>query len=445
MISIPDNCKFIFEILHNAGYKCYAVGGCVRDSLMGRTPADWDFTTDASPAQVEKCFSQYKTLDIGKSFGTITVVNGKDSFEITTFRCDGEYIDSRHPDEVYFTSSVEEDLKRRDFTINSIAYSPQDGLVDPFDGYSDINKGIIRCTGESAIRFSEDAIRIIRCLRFASVLSFDIELQTRNAILSLADSLSKVHPSRIRKEFSGLLTGANAEKILREYRDVIAVIVPEIMPMFDLRQNNPHHQYDVWNHTLAALSNNKNSELLRLSVFFHDIGKPYMKTTDKKGVDHFKGHQQKSAELAKGILKRFSYPSSFISDVEMLIRYHDERFRNLRYDVKRMLGTMGEDLFIILLDIMYSDIMGQSEYRREEKLRYREEIIREAEKIIADRECCSISQLAINGNDLLSMGFSGIEIGEILDMLLDLVLKDEIDNNREELMKCVAIRFADNN
>lgn len=445
MIFIPDNCKFIFENLIAAGFKCYAVGGCVRDSLMGRTPADWDFTTDASPSQIESCFLNYKTLDIGKNFGTITVINGADSFEVTTFRCDGSYSDSRHPDSVTFASSVEEDLSRRDFTMNSIAYSPDEGLIDPFDGYSDIKNEIIRCTSEPFLRFQEDAIRIIRALRFASVLSFEIEEKTCSALISLADTLSKVHPYRIRKELNGLLLGDDAVQILNDFRDVIAVIIPEIKPMFDFKQNNPHHKYDVWLHTLNALKNTPATELHRLTVLFHDIGKPYMKTTDKKGIDHFKQHQQKSADVSKDILRRFGYSSALSSDVLLLIRYHDERFRELRYDVKRMLGILGERLFFILTDVMYSDIMGQSKYKRGEKLSYRDLIISSAKQIIADGECVSLKELAVNGNDLILLGFKGSRIGTVLNKLLDLVLRDLLSNTKEELLDYASkiVKIAD--
>ncbi len=437
MIKIPPKCNLIFEILINAGFQCYAVGGCVRDSIMGRIPSDWDFTTDALPSEIERCFSEYKTLDIGKEFGTITVIIGDDSFEITTFRCDGEYTDSRHPDSVIFTSSVIDDLSRRDFTMNSIAYSPVDGLVDPFNGVQDIENKIIRCTGKAAVRFNEDAIRMLRALRFASVLGFSFEESTRQAVFEYSYLLSNVHPSRMRKELSGLITGDNIHSVLSEYRDVLAVIIPEIKPMLDTGQNNPHHIYDVWNHTLQALKNSKNTEVHRLCVLFHDIGKPYLKTTDAKGVDHFKKHQLKSAEIAEKVLRRFCYPSDIVADVTLLIRYHDERFRNLRYDIKSMLKVLGERLFFVLTDIIYSDILGQSEYKRAEKLRHRELVISTAQQIIADGECYSLSMLCVNGSDLLKFGIKGKTVGCVLDELLNLVISDKAENKKEVLLSLV--------
>lgn len=434
VILIPEKCKVIFDVLINAGFQCFAVGGCVRDSLMGRVPSDWDFTTDASPFEIENCFSEYKTLNIGKEYGTITVIFGDDSFEITTFRRDGAYSDSRHPDSVTFTNSIIDDLSRRDFTMNSIAYSPADGLIDPFNGVLDIKNRIIRCTGEASVRFNEDAIRMLRALRFASVLGFTLEESTRHAIFDCAELLSNVHPSRMRKEFSGFLTGDYIFDIVSDYRDVLSVIIPEIKPMFNVTQNNPHHIYNVWDHTIEALKNSKNTEVHRLCVLFHDIGKPYLKTTDSKGIDHFKKHQNKSAEIAEIVLRRFCYPSDVVSDVTLLIKYHDERFRNLRYDIKRILGILGERLFWVLMDIIYSDISGQSDYKKEEKFLHRELVVKTAQQIITANECYSLSQLAVNGNDLVACGIKGKEVGRVLRELLNLVISDKAKNELEELL-----------
>lgn len=438
MVSIPEKCKFIFETLYKNGFMCYAVGGCVRDSLMGRIPLDWDFTTDAKPEEIEICFSDYKTVDIGKKYGTITVINKEDSFEITTFRCDGVYSDTRHPDAVTFATSINDDLSRRDFTMNSIAYSPKHGLVDPFGGVLDINNRIIRATGNAKERFEEDAIRILRGLRFASNLGFDFDDSTANALVSSSFLLSKVHPARLRKELSGLLTGGYVFDVLSKYRDTLAVIIPEIEPMFNTTQNNPHHIYDVWNHTIKALSNSKNTELVRLCVLLHDIGKPFLKTTDSVGVDHFKKHQLKSAEIATDILRRFGYPSKFISDVTMLVRYHDERFRNLRYDIKRLLNILGENLFFTLTDVISSDISAQSEYKREEKYSHLELVVKTAKEILDGGECFSLSQLSVNGNDLHVLGFQGKDIGLILNKLLDDVMRERVSNVKEPLLKRVC-------
>ncbi|MBQ4568844.1 MAG: CCA tRNA nucleotidyltransferase [Ruminococcus sp.] len=436
MINIPQKCKIIFEIFEKNGYECFAVGGCVRDALMGKVPADWDFTTNALPDDILRLFSEFKTIEVGKKYGTIAVVINNECFEITTYRVDGTYSDSRHPDYVQFSSSIEEDLSRRDFTINSMAYSCKAGLIDPFDGLNDIKNRIIRCTGEPKRRFCEDALRILRALRFSSVFQFKIEENTKNAIFECMEGLSLVHPNRLRKEFTGLLSG-NPQHILLEYRDVLAVIIPEIKPMFDLAQNNPHHCYDVWKHTVVALSHTAPSDILRLAVFFHDVGKPYVKTTDSLGIDHFKKHQFHSEKIANRVLSRFCYPKSLISDVCVLIRYHDERFRNLSVDIKRVMGAVTQRLFNELLLISYADIMAQSEYQKDKKLAYREKVLTEAKRIINDGECYSLSQLAINGDDLVSLGYRGKEIGIILNTLLKMVIKGTAENTKESLIKSI--------
>lgn len=436
MIKIPDKCNFIFEILENYGFECFAVGGCVRDALMGKEPFDWDFTTNASPEKILNCFSEYKTVEVGKKYGTITVVSDGMSYEITTYRVDGEYSDSRHPDSVTFSTSIIEDLRRRDFTINSIAFSPTRGLIDPFNGAEDIKKGIIRCTGVAQDRFSEDALRILRALRFAARLDFQIENQTKEAIFEFKDRLRFVHPNRLRKEITGILMG-KVQNVLFDYREVLAVVIPEIRPMFDLSQNNPHHCYDVWTHTVVALSHTLKNEVLRLAVFFHDIGKPYVKTTDDNGIDHFKKHQVYSEDIAQKVMERFCYPGTMISDVCTLVRYHDERFRNLTADIKRVLSKVTPRLFNDLLLVSYSDIMAQSEYKREDKLAHRDEVFKEADRIISENDCYSLSQLAVNGNDLIELGYKGQEIGLILSTLLKMVIKGTAENTKSSLIKSI--------
>lgn len=434
MIKIPDKCKLIFKILEENGYECYAVGGCVRDSIMGNEPHDWDFTTNALPDDICRCFSSYPTIDIGREYGTICVVIDSEPFEITTYRFDGVYSDSRHPDSVSFSRNLKEDLARRDFTINSIAYSESAGFVDHYNGIQDIKDKIIRCTGVANKRFSEDALRMLRAVRFAARLGFTIEDSTKEAMLTLKDNLQAVHPQRIRKELTGILMAENVSDILREYCDVIAVIIPEVKPMFDLEQNNPHHTYNVWEHTLNALKHTPSSELVRFAVFFHDIGKPSVKTTDDKGVDHFKKHQLESVQITRDILRRFGYPNKFINDVCLLIHHHDERFKLMDADIRRVLSDMGEALFWRLMDVSLADILSQSMYKREEKLFHREAVIKEAKAIIARGDCYTLSQLEVKGSDLISMGFKGEAIGHALNVLLRLVIKGKVQNSREELL-----------
>ncbi len=434
MINIPDKCKLIFNILEENGYECFAVGGCVRDSIMGNKPHDWDFTTNALPDDICRCFSDYTTIDIGREFGTICVVIDSEPFEITTYRFDGVYSDSRHPDSVSFSRNLTEDLARRDFTINSIAYSERTGFVDPYNGRQDIENKIIRCTGVAHKRFSEDALRMLRAVRFAARLGFTIENSTKEAMHTLKDNLRSVHPQRIRKELTGILMAENASEILREHRDVLAVIIPEIAPMFDLPQVNPHHTYDVWEHTLTALKNTPFDELVRFAVFFHDIGKPSVKTTDDKGIDHFKKHQLESAQMTRDILRRFGYPNKFNDKVCSLIHHHDERFRLMDADIRRVLSDIGEDLFWKLMDVSLADILSQSMYKREEKLAKREAVIKTAKEIIARGDCYTLSQLEVKGPDLISMGFKGEAIGHALHVLLRLVIKGKVTNSREELL-----------
>ena len=434
MINIPSKCRFVFEKLTNSGFKCFAVGGCVRDSIMGIEPKDWDFTTDATPDEISAVFKDFRLIEIGKKYGTICVVCGDDSFEITTFRRDGDYSDNRHPDCVHFSSDICDDLSRRDFTMNSIAYSDTLGFVDSFGGTDDIKNRLIRCTGEPAVRFQEDALRILRALRFASVLGFKIEKNTSEAIFACKDNLKSVHPHRMRKELSGLLMGKYAFNVLSEYSQVIAVIIPEILPMLDCIQNNPHHKYDVWHHTLHALNFAPADEIVRLSVFFHDIGKPHVKTTDVKGVDHFKLHQIKSTEIAHNVLSRFGYPAKTISDVKLLVRYHDERFRKQDESIKKILSIIGKDLIESLFVISECDLLAQSEYKHTEKINHLKFIKARTKSIIDKDECFSLSQLKIKGDDLLSIGYKGKEIGMVLSKLLRLVIKGKLDNNKIELI-----------
>lgn len=433
MIIIPDKCKFIFEKLEYKGFECFAVGGCVRDSLRGVEPQDWDFTTNATPDEILGVFCDYRTIDIGKRFGTICVVDKGIPFEITTYRTESGYSDSRHPDSVLFTADITKDLSRRDFTMNSIAYNPKQGLVDPFNGLEDIQNKIIRCTGEPLKRFCEDALRIIRALRFSSVLGFSVEDKTSDSLLKCKERLKDVHPHRIKKELIGLICGKYASSVLDEYRDVVTVIIPELKKMFDCTQNNPHHKFDVWHHTLKALEYSPDDELLKFSVFFHDIGKPYLKTTDEKGVDHFKKHPAKSAEITESVLKHFGFTQSFVKDVKSLVLFHDERFKKANEDIKRVLNILGEDLIFKLFEISYCDISAQSDYKKDEKLKFLERVRVETERIISNNECYSLKDLDISGRDLLKLGFKGEQIGVILENLLKSVIKGKLRNEYKQL------------
>lgn len=438
---IPDNIKFIFEKLENKGYECFAVGGCVRDSFMGITPDDWDFTTNATPDKIAECFSDYRLITVGSKFGTIGVIDKGKTYEITTFRADGEYNDSRHPDFVSFSDDIEDDLVRRDFTINSMAYNENRGLVDPFGGRKDIENRIIRCTGDPLKRFDEDAIRIMRALRFSSRLGFDIDKCTSDALIQKAKTLGVVHPQRLRKELSGLVMGKYAHKILRDYHSVVSVIIPEIKDSFNCEQNNPHHIFDVWNHTVKAFENADCDEEVRFCLLFHDLGKPKAKTIDSRGINHFKGHQQISAEIAERNLVRFGFPHTFVSNVVKLIRFHDERFKNGDSDIKRVLRELGEELFFKLMTVSRADILGQSEYKRDEKLLLISSVENRAREILDRNECYSLASLKVNGDDIHRLGFSGEIIGKILAYVLDAVISGDCLNEKDSLIKYIQKHF----
>lgn len=439
MSFIPKKCQFIIDILRKNGYECFAVGGCVRDTILGRVPSDWDFTTNAKPAEILDCFRDYRTIDVGKRFGTIAVVSNDEVYEITTYRIDGVYSDSRHPDEVIFSTTVEGDLARRDFTINSIAYSDESGFVDTLGGVADIERGVIRTTGDPDKRFSEDALRIIRAIRFSGKLGFVIEPDTKKAMFNNRGRLGEVHPQRIRKELSAILVSDKAGQLLNEYRDIFSVVIPEISAIFDLPQNNIHHKYDVWTHTVTAVNNIENTELLRLGMLFHDIGKAYTRTTDEMGTDHFKKHQVKSSEIAKDVLTRFAYPGEIVDKAVLLIRYHDERFYNMRADIKRVLSYIGAELFPLLIKMIRADYLAQSDVFMEEKLRHLKDVESEGKRIIEGGECYSLSQLKINGKDLRDLGYVGEKIGKMLNIILTGVIKEKLKNDRDELLK-FAIR-----
>lgn len=439
MSKILDECRFIFDKLEGNGYECFAVGGCVRDVLLGNTPNDIDFTTNALPDEILNCFREYKTFELGKKFGTISVLNNNRIYEITTYRIDGEYTDSRHPDKVEFSRNLKDDLLRRDFTINALAMDRDGNITDYYGGLDDLNNRIIKAVGNPYDRFGEDALRIFRAVRFSAKLGFTIESQTASACLSMAESLRNVHPQRIRDEFSSLVLANNAGEVISEYRDIISVIIPELAETFDFQQITAHHRYDVFTHTIKALSLSPQDLEIRLALLFHDVAKPQCHFADKAGISHFKGHPSAGAKIAKTILKRFSYPSALIEKVCYLIEYHDKRFEKPRPHIKRILAKIGEEGFEKLLVIQKCDALAQSEYLRDEKLRLIENVSAEYRRIISEEACIKLADLDINGNDLINLGFSGREIGKALDYLLQEVVYDRLINNKEVLIKAALI------
>lgn len=434
-LSLPKSVSFVIDTLENAGFECFAVGGCVRDSLSLREVNDWDFTTSATPNEIIECFCDYTTIDIGKDFGTICVVINGQNFEITTYRTDGDYTDSRHPDTVTFSKNLSDDLSRRDFTINAMAYNDRVGLVDEYGGLNDLNLGVIRCIGDADTRFNEDALRILRALRFASVFSYSIESNTSESILKNKDKLSLVSSERITKELTKLLCGKSVDFILRRYKDVIAVIIPEVSGMFNFNQNTPHHNKDLWRHTVSSVKNVEPLEVLRVAMLLHDIGKPMTAFTDKKGVSHFPNHQKLGAAMASAILKRLKFKNSFISTVSMLIENHDNRLECVGADIKRCMRDLGADNTRLLLSIQRADILAQSAYMRAQKLSTLDAVCAEFERILQSGECYSLDTLQVNGKDIIHLGVSSGElIGAILKELLNKVIDGEVKNEKESLL-----------
>ncbi len=438
--NIPAGVNFILDSISDSGYEAYLVGGCVRDYFLGKEPYDFDITTNAAPEKIIEIFEDKAyTVGTGIKHGTVTVIKDDISAEVTTYRIDGDYSDNRHPEAVKFSDRLEDDVLRRDFTVNSIAYSPKYGFRDYVGGVEDIKRGIIRCVGNPQIRFEEDALRILRALRFSSVLGFEIDGPTAEAIFEKAHLLGNISKERISLEFVKILCGKNAEKILMEYRDVLAVVLPDIRPMFDFEQHTPYHKYDVYTHSVKAVSSlDVEDKIVRVAAFFHDIGKPECFFTDENGVGHFYGHAQKSTEISDRVLKDLRFDNNFRTTVTELIKHHDAPIENEEKRIKRLLRNLGEEQFFRLLKLQRADNAAQSEIVRDRILRF-DSVEATAEKLLSEKTCFSLSDLCINGNDLIQMGIpQGRRIGFILNQLLDEVIENKTENNRVELLRRAA-------
>ena len=430
-IQLPEKVQYIIQALEEAGFEAYAVGGCVRDSILNRKPEDWDITTSAKPEQVKRIFR--RTVDTGIEHGTVTVLIGKDGFEVTTYRVDGLYEDGRHPKEVTFTSRLEEDLKRRDFTINAMAYNDDERLVDAFGGMRDLNYHLIRCVGDPKERFSEDALRILRAVRFSAQLAFPIEPETAEAIKSLAPNLEKISAERIQAELVKLLVSDHPERIQDACElGITKVVLPEWDDMVGVKQNTPHHKYDVAAHTVHALQNVKNDKVLRLTMLFHDMGKPVMKTTDENGRDHFKGHAIASEQIAKTVMKRLKFDNDTIRKVTKLVAYHDYRMEPTGANVRRAMHEIGVELFPYYLAVRLADTKAQSSYERRGKLENIIQIRELYRNALRNKECVTLKDLAVTGTDLINLGIApGKELGTLLNELLDIVIEDPAWNQKE--------------
>ena len=436
-IALPEKVSFIINTLMRAGYEAYAVGGCVRDVMLNRTPMDWDITTSAKPHEVKQLFGH--TIDTGILHGTVTVMLEQEGFEVTTYRIDGEYEDARHPKEVSFTSDLLEDLKRRDFTINAMAYNDAQGLVDAFDGVGDLKRGIIRCVGRATERFSEDALRMLRAVRFSAQLGFVLEEETRAAIVELAPNIAKVSAERIQMELVKLLTSNHPEEIRTAYETgLTAVFLPEFDRMMETAQNNPHHCYTVGEHTLMALQGVEADKVLRLTMLLHDVAKPVCHTTDENGIDHFYGHPQKGSEMARMILRRLKFDNDTTDRVSALVRWHDDNPELSPRSVRRAISRIGLERYPALFAVKRADTLAQSTYCREEKLTYLDAYEALYHEVMEKQQCLTIKQLAVTGSDLIEAGMQpGKEIGSVLKQLLELVLEAPELNTKEKLLKQV--------
>ncbi|MCI9082507.1 MAG: CCA tRNA nucleotidyltransferase [Lachnospiraceae bacterium] len=437
IIQLPGKVKYIIDTLIHAGYEAYAVGGCIRDSILGRVPGDWDITTSASPWQVKQLFS--KTVDTGIQHGTVTVMEGKEGFEVTTYRIDGEYEDQRHPREVIFTSSLLEDLKRRDFTINAMAYNEAEGLIDAFHGMEDIEKGVIRCVGNPVHRFDEDALRMMRAVRFAAQLGFTIEETTRTAILKRARSLAKISSERIQVELVKLLVSEHPEEMRTVYElGMSHVFLPEFDEMMQTPQNNRYHRHNVGEHSILAMQNIRNDKILRLTMLLHDVGKPVCRTVDENGIYHFYGHPAEGAKMAKTILRRLKFDNDTVRRVTNLIAWHDDRPSLREASVRRAIHRVGLEQYPALFEVKRADALAKNNYRRKEKLELIDLYESLYQEIMEKNQCLTLKDLAVNGTDMLELGLErGKEIGMALNRLLMHVLECPEDNNREILMNLV--------
>lgn len=435
-IKLPVDVRMIIDKIEKAGFSAYAVGGCVRDSLLQKEPQDWDICTNALPNDVLRIFADFHTFDAGIKHGTVSVVVNSVVYEITTFRIDGEYFDNRHPEKVEFTDDLVTDLSRRDFTVNAMAYSERTGLVDPFDGAYDLELMAIRCVGNPVQRFNEDALRIMRALRFASCYNMAIEKHTANAVFECRKLLHNIAAERITTEFNKLVCGESCEYILRRFRDVVAQFLPEITIMFGYEQHNIHHNKTLWRHITCAMTNIAPEPLLRVTMLLHDLGKPMACKRDPDGTAHFKGHQKFSAVMAERILERMKYPREFIDDCVTLITYHDVRFTGDKPQIRRLINKIGEENFRRLLKVQYADMLAQSMYKRDEKLRNYELTCKAFDEIVKNKDCFTLKQLEIDGHDLIKMGITdGRQIGYTLKKLLSLVMDDRLENTNSALMQ----------
>lgn len=432
---------WIIDTLEKAGHSAYLVGGCVRDKLLDFEAKDIDFATSALPSQVKSLFK--RTIDTGLKHGTVTVLaDDGQSFEVTTYRVDGDYTDSRRPDKVEFTDDIVQDLSRRDFTINAMAWNPATGLVDPFGGREDLEKKIVRTVGNPIKRFSEDALRMLRGVRFSATLGFDLDQNTKEAIKLCAAQINLISQERIRDELLKILLSPNPDyiKILREI-DLLKHILPEVDKCFSVPQQNPWHLYDVGTHTLKVLANVPPTKNLRLSALFHDLGKAGTRTRDSMGIDHFYNHQKLSRDITSAVLHRLKFDNKTISTVCRIVEVHDWAIPINIKQVRRYMSRLGVEGFLSYLAIRRADCMGQNLERSNREIKKLDALTPLVENVISEKQCTKLSDLAINGRDIKNLGFEGPQIGKILKFLLNLVIDHPEKNNPKDLLSLISSHF----
>ena len=433
-INIPDDPKYLMELLISSGYEAYVVGGCVRDAFLGEVPHDWDICTNALPDQMHDVFKNMHVIDTGLKHGTLTVVLNGESYEITMYRKDGDYSDYRHPDSVEFVGNLKDDLSRRDFTVNAMAADIDGEIVDPFGGQKDLCNKSLRCVGKPDERFQEDALRILRAMRFASRLGFGIDDKTEKAMRKNKMLLKNISAERIAKELAGILMGEHCLIVLRFCHEILSVCIPEIAPTVGFYQHNSYHIWDVWGHTIAAISNAPKDLYIRLALLYHDLGKPQCFSMEN-GVGHFYGHAAVSKSIAENSLRNLRFDNKTIEIVTQLVEAHDRTIEPRKPVIRRCLNKFGKEQFMRLLYVKQADYSAQMIHNGEDRLQM-DKILAIVDEIEKQNDCFTLKNLAVNGNDLIEIGIpAGKTIGIVLDYLLQIVIDEVIENERDVLLE----------
>lgn len=441
MITLPPQVNTALAKLEASGFEAFVVGGAVRDHVMDKhTAKDWDITTNALPQEVKVVFQGFNLIETGLKHGTVTAVIDEMPVEITTYRIDGHYSDHRRPDKVSFTRSLMDDLMRRDFTMNALAYNPKVGIVDYYGGIDDIQRGLVRCVGDPDSRFQEDGLRMLRAIRFASVYDMQIDEATIEAIHHNKELLKNIAVERIQVELTKMLCGRGVSNVLRDFADIIAVCIPDITPMFAFEQHNPHHDKNVWNHTIAVVSNTPAEPILRWSALLHDIGKPSCFSLADDGIGHFYGHAEISTKLTDSILYKLKFDTASRERIIKLVRYHDLPIAPEKKTVKRLMNKLGVEVLFQLIELHKADTLGQSAICMNRIAEY-DKVATVLNEILHEEACFSLKSLAVNGNDMLALGLFGKDVGTALNECLNAVIDESVSNNKADLLAYIISKI----